>query len=516
VPLLAVAVLGAVAALATMGMTSGVQGDVGPGSVSIDARLARDGVTGVALPPFGVVSAATHGAPLGLELRVDAVDVDAIQMTFSRPRPQAAMESAVRADLGPLLRAFARRATVAGMLVGGVVGVLVPGRRWPHAVVGAAGGAVGVAALLGFTWLRYDVDAFEEATFQGALERAPSILATVQAQIGGLDALGDRVRVVSQQVAGLYAASELGAEPAGGETLILHVSDIHSNPLGVELTKRLAESFAVDAVLDTGDLTSFGLPVESRIIDLIDHIGVPYVFVPGNHDSTANREALDAAPAITLLSDTMVEVRGVRILGVADPSYTADNRMTTAQANQLKLNRAGRVRRLVREVQPDLLAVHDLRQAADIRGGDVATVVAGHSHERSEENRDGTLLLTVGSTGATGLGTFLVESAEGYEAQILRYTGRRLTAIDYVTLSGVSGSFEVDRRVVTRADRERDPRNRRVEGLAPSSFGSDLLSPFERTPATTGRGASASPTGDGSAPTLEMGAGGALTLEEDP
>lgn len=450
-PYLVVVVVGALAALASMSMTSRVEGKVGPGTVSVGARVTGEGVTGVALPPLGQVSASTHGAPLRLDVRVDAVDVEDIQRALGRPSPQIAIESEVREDLAPLLRDFLVRTLAGAVVVGGVAGIVVTRRHWAYGLAGAGGGVLAVTGLLAATWVSFDVSAFERARFTGALEHAPTIMATVRDHVEGLDVIEDRVRVVSQQVAGLYAATEADADTA--QTLILHVSDIHSNPLGVELTKRLAESFSVDAVLDTGDLTSFGSPVESRIIDLIGDLGVPYLLVPGNHDSPENRQTFREAPAITVLDEDVVEVDDVRILGVADPTYTAEGAMDTQTANRLKLDEAPEVARQVRAEEPDLLAVHDLRQAAEVEGGEVATVVGGHAHERSEERRDGTLLLTVGSTGATGLGTFTVESDQGYEAQVLRYSGDRLVAVDYVTLGGVSGSFEIDRRVVTSADR---------------------------------------------------------------
>jgi hypothetical protein len=110
---------------------------------------------------------------------------------------------------------------------------------------------------------------------------------------------------------------------------------------------------------------------------------------------------------------------------------------------------------LVRRDEPDLLAVHDLRQAEDVAGW-VPVVVAGHTHQRSSAEEEGTLFLTVGSTGATGLGSFLVETQLAYEAEILRFDGDRLVAIDYVTLQGVSGDFTVERQVVPDPDPDDD------------------------------------------------------------
>jgi hypothetical protein len=55
--------------------------------------------------------------------------------------------------------------------------------------------------------------------------------------------------------------------------------------------------------------------------------------------------------------------------------------------------------------------------------------------------------LTVGSTGATGLGSFTVEADSRYEAELLRFRQGRLVALDYISMDGVSGAFTIDRTV---------------------------------------------------------------------
>ena len=56
-----------------------------------------------------------------------------------------------------------------------------------------------------------------------------------------------------------------------------------------------------------------------------------------------------------------------------------------------------------------MLAVAGLAMA-DQSVGHVPLVICGDVHERTEHEKDGTRLLTVGSTGATGLGSFTVRS----------------------------------------------------------------------------------------------------------
>lgn len=328
---------------------------------------------------------------------------------------------------------------------------------------------VAIAALGAVTWQRFDVDAFEQPRFEGALERAPSIIDAARRHVDDLRGVEDRVRTLGEQLADLYAASsaiDVGAG-ATGETRILHVSDLHSNPLGLEFVQRIAQSFQVDAVLDTGDLTSFGYPIEARIFELVADVPAPYLFVAGNHDSEANRAAVADFPNVRVLDSTVEEVAGVRILGIPDPSFTATNETTTAEANATKEEAAIIVRSLARAYEPDLLAVHDLRQASR-SFGEVPLIVAGHSHERRVVERRGTSAYVVGSTGAGGIGTFMFEAGLAYEAQILHFRRGILMAIDYVTLQGISGDLTIERDTV---DQDEEPEPERPTDRGPSTVG---------------------------------------------
>ncbi|MGH9004743.1 MAG: metallophosphoesterase family protein, partial [Acidimicrobiia bacterium] len=333
-----------------------------------------------------------------------------------------------------------------------------PRRRWTHAVAGSVGGVVAVAVLLGVAWRGYDADAFGEARFEGPLERAPALFATMRRHVDDYADVRRRVEALGDQVAELYAVASTTGLPVADDAIsaladgahevrILHVSDIHSNPLGLEVTRQLAERFAVDAVLDTGDLTSFGLPIEGRLGELIENIPVPYLFVPGNHDSPKNRDTLDAVDNVELVDGRVVDINGVRILGIADPTFTATNELDSDEAAAAKRSAAPEVTEAVTTHEPDVLAVHD-PVMAEGAWGRVPLIVAGHTHQRSSVRHDGTLVLTVGSTGSTGLGSFLVDTKKSYEAEVLRFVGGDLVSIDRVELRGVDGGFRVERQLI--------------------------------------------------------------------
>jgi len=173
--------------------------------------------------------------------------------------------------------------------------------------------------------------------------------------------------------------------------------------------------------------------------------------VPGNHDSDANRAALDAYPNVEMLAGTVAYVRGVKILGIADPTFTADNNTSNAEAKARKRAMGPAVLATVNAQEPDLLAVHDpvLGEAAH---GLVPVIVAGHTHEHKMMRRKGTVILTAASTGSTGLGSLTVDTSRSYEAQVLRFHGGKLTSFDRVVLSGTDGSFRVERKLVTPAE----------------------------------------------------------------
>ena len=193
----------------------------------------------------------------------------------------------------------------------------------------------------------------------------------------------------------------------------------------------------MDAVVDTGDLTSFGEPVEVGIAQLVGQIPVPYLFVPGNHDSASNRAAVRAFPGVSLLDGETEDVGGVEILGWADPTFTADDETSTEEGNELRLQAAGDVLEAVTDADPEILAVHDARLASESYGE--VPIVPPATLTSARWGGSGTVVLTVGSAGATGLGSFAVETDLPYEAEISTSAGAPLV-VDYVSLSGLRTS----------------------------------------------------------------------------
>ncbi|HYF45592.1 MAG TPA: hypothetical protein VD926_05230, partial [Acidimicrobiales bacterium] len=155
----------------------------------------------------------------------------------------------------------------------------------------------------------------------------------------------------------------------------------------------------------------------------------------GNHDSPANRRGLARFDNVTVLDPGVTVVDGLRLAGIGHPAFTASNELEDDE-----------VEALVAEEEPDVLVVHDPDQAATVLG-EVPLVLAGHVHEHRVTEEDGTIVETSGSTGATGLGAFTVDTDQAYEASVLRFVDGRLRAIDAVSLQGTNGDFRLDRQL---------------------------------------------------------------------
>ncbi len=448
--LVVVFALGGAAALLALGFGPPTRGEVGPGTVELRAEWDLDGRTKLHVPPLGAVTARTHVTPVDLEAGVAELDVDRLEQILRDGGSTEALYAEAESDLRSLLRTFAWRSLAAAAVVGAFVGGFVSRLRIRHVLAGALGGLLGVGVLLGMTWQDFDAEAFAQPTYHGPLERAPEVVEVAREHMADIDLVRERIAILAAQVSELYALANDGSVARDpDEVRVLHVSDIHSNPLGVEVTRRLATSFAVDAVLDTGDVTSFSHPLESRIGSAIAAVPGRYLFVPGNHDSAEVRAALDEVSNVELLDGDEVNVRGVTILGIADPTFTADNSISADRAAQIRLQHADRVERLARAHRPHVLAVHDPRLASESHGV-VPVIAAGHRHRRSVSEHDGTIELVVGSTGATGLGSFATDDQIPFEAQLLRFVDGCLSAVDAITLDGIGGSFDIERRTFER------------------------------------------------------------------
>lgn len=441
---------------------------VGPLELAVDVRPTLDPGVAVDLPPVGRITFDTHSAPIAVQARILTVDLDAAAVLVDSPGPLLELQSTAP----PVLQdATVRAAALAGgcALAGSAVALVAVYRRPRPTLEGLAIAVVGLLAL-GLGAVRtFDPAALAAPRFDGLLSRAPYVAGTSRDVAARLESYRSGVSDVVRSVTTLYAvAGDLPARQEGGESLttLLHVSDIHLNPLAFDVLDRLVDQFAVDAVVDTGDVTTWGTELEAGSLDRVAGLGVPYVFVRGNHDSLATQQAVAAQPNAVVLDGDVAEVAGLRIAGIGDASFTPEVGETTEEEMREELLESSRaLARVVRTADlagppVDIAMIHN-PGALDPVFGEVPLVLAGHYHYRIRrvDPDSGTRVMVEGSSGGAGITSAGLRRLSDGEplaltATLLRFaaTGERagqLVAYDEVTVGGLGlTSVTIERHVI--------------------------------------------------------------------
>ena len=314
-------------------MTPPVGTQVGPLSIEVRVVPSVDPGVHLLVPPAGRVSFDTHLAPVAVEAQISEVDLEKARALIGSPGGLRQLQ----AEAPDALRAATLRAALiaAGCALAGsvVLSLLVYRVRWRRTAQVAGTITVVLVATAATTALTFDSDRFAQPRFEGLLSQAPYLANQTSSLVRRLESYRSGLADIVESVTTLYAKTGdlpvLTDSLAGDVITVLHVSDIHDNPLGFDLADRLVRQFGVDVVVDTGDITTWGTDVESATtISRIRGLKVPYVFVRGNHDSLSTQRAVEANPNAVVLDGRVVEVGGLVFAGLGDPRFTPDSSVT--------------------------------------------------------------------------------------------------------------------------------------------------------------------------------------------
>jgi predicted phosphodiesterase len=452
---------GALGALLLISLLGRQDARVGPATVRLSAQPALSGSSRLAVPPFGSVSAHTHQGLVQFRATLDDVDVPALRDALDDDAPAGGLRHrSISAALLPLeqaarraARQFLARLVVLGLVGGLAATVLFARRTRRHLLRCGLGGALATALLLGPALLTYDVGAFRAPRYEGALEYAPALIGDARTGLDRLRTLRDEMARISENLSRAYDALGKPVPVLGGATVrVLHVADVHLNPAGFDLAQQLATKFDVQAVVDTGDMGTWGLPPERAVTRRVREFRVPYLFVKGNHDNAAMVRAVEANPNARVLDSSSVEVAGIRFYGVADPVFSPGQGYRVPVFDRLKEQRSVAVGAALdaQPERPDVLLVHDPRLATYALGH-VATVLDGHLHAFRTSLVNGTRTLTTGTVGGAGPDGLRATEPVPYTAEVVHFdpTTRRPVAVDRITVGAFESSFSVDRELLT-------------------------------------------------------------------
>jgi len=244
--------------------------------------------------------------------------------------------------------------------------------------------------------------------------RTTGLLGTVRSNAGLLASVQSRAQEVTPYVKNLLALSsalqakfvpEDATKPPVARFLL--VSDIHGANQ-YPLMKRIIEDEKITAVIDSGDLLNFGSVSEAelaRVFTSIKNLGVPYIFVRGNHDASGLvdqglLQRMATIPNVELLepnpqSYTEVAVFGVTVAGFNDPRFFGDDNKNNNQEQQPAAEAFNQA--YADRTRPDIVVSHEPAAAKMVASATL--LVNGHMHrDELEGNRIGVGTFTGGGT----------------------------------------------------------------------------------------------------------------------
>jgi predicted phosphodiesterase len=240
-------------------------------------------------------------------------------------------------------------------------------------------------------------------------------------------------------------------EPDPETVRVLFVSDLHLNPTAWDVIRSLIAQHEINMVIDAGDLTDHGSRPEDQFARPIGSLGVPYVYVRGNHDSLGTEAAVRAQPNAHVLSGEVVDIDGFRIIGAGDPRFTPNRLVDADEAAVAKVGQDLARTAFMSSTSIDIAVVHDPIAVRELDGS-VPLLLAGHTHQRSTEILEhGSRLFIQGSTGGAGLRGIETDEPTPITCSILYFdkVTKRLQAWDDITIGGLGQAFAtIDRHLV--------------------------------------------------------------------
>ncbi|MEG6520413.1 metallophosphoesterase family protein [Desulfotomaculum sp. 1211_IL3151] len=417
---------------------------------NVRTTLAYQGTTQLEVPPLGLVRAYTHSTPLKMTVHLTGLDLEKIQSLVQNNVDQREISLRLENDLKKEARRYVGKLIALAGVAGLLGAFLLRSRKITEYLLGSLV-AVGIVGLLLFaTYKSFDVNRFSNPEYEGALKAAPWMIGIAEEAITKIDTLSNKLQLVAENFYQLYEQVD-NLQPLATDTnttKILHVSDLHNNPAGIEVVRRMAELFQVDFIIDTGDISDFGTPLEGLLLERIKSLPVPYLFLAGNHDSPSIISKMKELKGNVMVLGKPVEIKGFRIVGFHDPASRTNQIKSVAPEEEEQFVKQIKYSLAKQDKPVDIIAVHSPYVARPLAG--LAPVLLfGHNHQFNVEKVGHSVLINAGTSGASGLGALQEVEKRPYSVMLLNYyhdgKENRLIAVDSIQIDSVTSEFSMKR-----------------------------------------------------------------------
>jgi len=417
--------------------------------LSLGLKLAQKGSTTIHLPPIGVLKAYTHTAPITINIILQNIDLDVIKAIIDSIHDKNELISLIREDVLKAVKLLAVKTLILGM-VGAIFVAFILKLKKREFIYCILISLLLVVIILSWTFLPYNITAFDKPEYFGTLKAAPWLIDIWNKGMSQINVLGQQLKSMSDGISMVFSRMDNIASTEESMVRVLHVSDIHNNPAAFDFMEQIVQNFNVDVVIDTGDITDYGTILEDMVIKNLSNLPVQYIFVAGNHDSPNTMEMIAAIDNVTILDGDMINVKGINILGFSDVRSKTLNIDSSDDKDNLKLNLTIQDKLYSLDEMPDILAVHDPEATEGLRGL-VPIILNGHVHKASLKEENGSLIINAGTTGAAGIRGIQSKGDIPYSAILLYFKSNealkkpQLFAADIIKISNLKAGFQVER-----------------------------------------------------------------------
>ncbi len=443
--MLLTSILGACVFVLLMGNFSG---DIGPFEIHLSVDFVSEGITEVVIPPIGKIRAHTHLSPMKIVLKLNNINLDELERLLDKNINRQKLLEGYKKDIKLLVKVFAVKLLFLGCLGACFAAFLFNYKKPKFVVLSGFIGILVIGLLLATTYYTYDVQAFKDPEYVGIIKGAPWMLGLAEKAVAEVEKLGDKLQLMAKNVYQLFEKINTlePIELKKTKIKVLHVSDIHNNPATMDFIEEVVKSFQVDFIIDTGDITDYGTPIEAKLLERIRSFKVPYLFVPGNHDSPEIVKKMKDIDNVVVLNRTAINIDGLTVFGVPDPA---------SKTNQIVLSQEYSESQYVDEIQKDLrkndespidiLAFHDPK-LAKIFANKAPVILFGHTHALGIEKTNRSILINAGTSGGAGIRGLLTNKDIPYSVVLLYFSmDNNLLAADIIKVRNLEKGLVLER-----------------------------------------------------------------------
>ena len=244
------------------------------------------GCTDINIPPIGTVRAKTHLLPIRISFTLQNIDLKLLETLLETAPEKEQLFEDFKREISNILDIYFLKLFVISALGGMLGSILFERNQIKPLLYSALVGVLFCTLILVGTVATYDISTFQNPEYQGALEAAPWMMGLAEQAFVQLNTLGEQLQIMAQNIYLLFEKINTmeSLSTAEGTIKILHVSDLHNNQAALKFINQVINSFNVDLVIDSGDLTDYErqLKLKFWIIWLIS--GSLFI-CGGNHDS---------------------------------------------------------------------------------------------------------------------------------------------------------------------------------------------------------------------------------------